>query len=991
MASDFARAVSTLRRAGYSREQVREVQRGGVRNVTAEAAKYDNRIHGVGSQGEAATEYNREVQPIVNEFGQKIGEKLVPVEEAPRPQVENPVRKAPEFKPQDPNGRYVPLENIKDYKTQVVNGQRQTSFKAETPQGTYEVQQSTPIVYRQQDLNGPNGSKYDYGKDSPNISGGGNQALEKGSGVDGGPGLRFNESRSSPLGNYGSDYSALSLRRSQGETKSYSPLNQSRTLNSYAQSDVDISLRRTLGDVGNVLVSPYVGLQTLLKNKPENPTFFPVKGKSVFNPKTPELLADPNVQAFTALGSLAAGDVFTRGAKVVSGIAAKVLPRVVFQQAEATATVLGFGMAADYGVKSVTDISGSENKPASISKTIIEVAGLSLGSKFANEPAPVRVSNSKQTPGVILYDENLPAVLKNLPSTQLRGRPITNAVFMSERVSAAEGLTVQETNLFINTGKLQTLPKKPAVYDFVEVKLSGKKVSQASPTKIAVVKNEGNLPSTGKDVSPFAPNAEVSNVKGVGSFTKEQFNEILDTSKPVTFVNQGLDFFQVGSRTANEMGTATGIKVRTATIGKASTGKEFVVAQGPVSFKKGGLAVEKYPRSSKGQGGNFPEWIGFESKKEIGYTPQLTYAKSITPVEEVPMFTVEMVVPNKSAGKMVWFVDFDKGTASYVKKDGISQSFKGDTTTQVPAGNGQVLLVKQKFKPTQEVKFSARMKTAQKVSLKTETQAVSQSQSQSMKSAQKATQKQFKSTSQREAAFGSVGSRSAARSTSIVLQKARSKVRFAPLFKVNSDQAQASAQATGQASAGKFGVSFKAATASASASRTAQAFKTGLRSAAATSQALRTDSKLAQSFKQTFGSGKPKFEEKPGKERIIPKLKPSSKEERKSRQGYNVLVKSRGKFIKVNQKALTKDAAFDLGARAVDETTAATFKLAAAKGKVSSKGSDQYFSRKQNQFREKKTKKEILTIEKNRYRINTGGEFRGITIQGWLAQRRRRR
>lgn len=121
---------------------------------------------------------------------------------------------------------------------------------------------------------------------------------------------------------------------------------------------------------------------------------------------------------------------------------------------------------------------------------------------------------------------------------------------------------------------------------------------------------------------------------------------------------------------------------------------------------------------------------------------------------------------------------------------------------------------------------------------------------------------------------------------------------------------------------------------------------------------------------------------------IIPELPSREKERREeSNKGFNVYVKEKKKFIKVNQRALSRRDALALGGTVVNETTSATFKLQAVKKKPSPIDLDVsnwdliggYFNQKEkNKF-----------IEKNKFRINTIGEFNGITVKGWLARRRK--
>lgn len=95
---------------------------------------------------------------------------------------------------------------------------------------------------------------------------------------------------------------------------------------------------------------------------------------------------------------------------------------------------------------------------------------------------------------------------------------------------------------------------------------------------------------------------------------------------------------------------------------------------------------------------------------------------------------------------------------------------------------------------------------------------------------------------------------------------------------------------------------------------------------------------------------------------------------------YDVYAREKGQFMKVNKKPLPRNKALNLGADVVDNTVSATFKLQ-ERGK--DKVRDDFMFNKSPKFR----KKDGLFIELNKHRIDSLGEFRGITVKGWLAQR----
>jgi hypothetical protein len=123
---------------------------------------------------------------------------------------------------------------------------------------------------------------------------------------------------------------------------------------------------------------------------------------------------------------------------------------------------------------------------------------------------------------------------------------------------------------------------------------------------------------------------------------------------------------------------------------------------------------------------------------------------------------------------------------------------------------------------------------------------------------------------------------------------------------------------------------------------------------------------------------------------------PSTKNIKESSEGYNVYIKERHYFkgkkkkpatwFKASQHPLTKEQALALGATAVNETAAASFKIVPTEGKPKKIGFgvDSWTTLSGNFYMKGNT-----FIEKTPYRINTQGEIKGISALGWLAQRQR--
>lgn len=95
-------------------------------------------------------------------------------------------------------------------------------------------------------------------------------------------------------------------------------------------------------------------------------------------------------------------------------------------------------------------------------------------------------------------------------------------------------------------------------------------------------------------------------------------------------------------------------------------------------------------------------------------------------------------------------------------------------------------------------------------------------------------------------------------------------------------------------------------------------------------------------------------------------------------------AKEKGKFVKLNKKALPMNKALNLMGDVVDNTPSATGKLVKADKKGKDVLDDIGFN-----LRGKFTRKNNLYIEKNKHRIDSPGEIEGITVKGWLAQKRK--
>jgi hypothetical protein len=113
----------------------------------------------------------------------------------------------------------------------------------------------------------------------------------------------------------------------------------------------------------------------------------------------------------------------------------------------------------------------------------------------------------------------------------------------------------------------------------------------------------------------------------------------------------------------------------------------------------------------------------------------------------------------------------------------------------------------------------------------------------------------------------------------------------------------------------------------------------------------------------------------------------------KQGKGYNVFAKVSGKFQKLNKMPLIKEYAMGLGAKFVEETTAATFKITSTPYKgmkmigISKFRPERFRAPKRRGFQ----MPSIGTfIEKSKYRIDMPKEFAGITYKGLAALKAKR-
>jgi len=121
--------------------------------------------------------------------------------------------------------------------------------------------------------------------------------------------------------------------------------------------------------------------------------------------------------------------------------------------------------------------------------------------------------------------------------------------------------------------------------------------------------------------------------------------------------------------------------------------------------------------------------------------------------------------------------------------------------------------------------------------------------------------------------------------------------------------------------------------------------------------------------------------------------------------GYDVHVRTKKKYQKINTRPHSFKSARDRGARIIDNTTASQFKVTPRKTKLNKpktfkrnqlQQGDGYFNQTRNKYRDfrvsgtKKTKMRNSWIEKEKYRIDTPGESSGLGVANFLKKRQSR-
>lgn len=162
-------------------------------------------------------------------------------------------------------------------------------------------------------------------------------------------------------------------------------------------------------------------------------------------------------------------------------------------------------------------------------------------------------------------------------------------------------------------------------------------------------------------------------------------------------------------------------------------------------------------------------------------------------------------------------------------------------------------------------------------------------------------------------------------------------------------------------------------------------------------QQKRRQRQIKRTSRLTFPLPSPKL--KPIVPFIPPLIGPGKKKKlffefpKLQREGFNVFVKQKGKFKKVNVKPLKRSDALSLGAFVADKSLAASFKIGKAKKDAKKpllQFPKRHYTRNLIKFRRAKKNKKTI-VEKKRYRLDSVNEVKKIQAARLLADMKKRR
>ena len=104
-------------------------------------------------------------------------------------------------------------------------------------------------------------------------------------------------------------------------------------------------------------------------------------------------------------------------------------------------------------------------------------------------------------------------------------------------------------------------------------------------------------------------------------------------------------------------------------------------------------------------------------------------------------------------------------------------------------------------------------------------------------------------------------------------------------------------------------------------------------------------------------------------------------------EGYYAEAKSKGRWVRINKKPLSKQNALSQMSRVVDNTVSRSGRIIKSNTKIKPKKKDNYFS---DNIRDYTINRKGNYVELPRAAIDTRGEREGITVKGWLAKRNKK-
>lgn len=716
--------------------------------------------------------------------------------------------------------------------------------------------------------------------------------------------------------------------------------------------------------------------------------------------KTYSQLYEENTADLPALKSLTLNIALGFGISKISGVAetvggylgGKVIPKSI---ATLTPKITGIGLGVGYfGEKGFEVVLAEDNKARGevIGKTFLEVGAFKVGSDIAKGisitgtvKAGVRATiaeftevrmNKKYAGQVITYKELLPALRENALSTEVKGRPIEKAFFFSRKSSSSAGVTAEE-KLFLSLGESRVIPpEKTGEYILLrgtfarETDVGGQsytrynRLTGKQPVKaLQTIEPEGGaVPTTYKN-RKFSTSGEAGRVMKTSDFLKainERRTEIIDLPERIS----------VGRAKPGKEGFLLELESFDPTKKSALSFSQKTFFSGIVeSFNAGKNLETVMPKGySKGSSAKGFKQIG-SGGSTLSAPEEVLLLEQIKPVRKGQFISISGFNKPKSSGLFI----LDKIT--------IDKAFKVVRPQEESSGFRVVQILKTTSPKQQEVE-SGRQVLIMEPQQQKKIVVID---------FDKALRK-YRAFNERTASSGGINNPSKQKvfpselrnqvfteeKTQQYSQKASSSrygFVLVPTIKFGSVEEFAPAQAQKPARAQD--VSYE------KASKLATGFGYQGKYKYAFDSKMSSQLKYELDFEQSYTNERSKSSTEETKKLLGFDYK--SKKENFV-EGFDVFVRTRGKFRKVNRGALDKITALSIGARITAGTSAATFKVQKS-NREAKRTKDVFYERVADRFRTKVSKKgDVLFIEKNRFRINTPGELQEITFKGIAAQ-----